>query len=149
MISHLYILDASVIVKLFNKECEESTEEAEDILDAAHRGIHLLATCDLAVHEVFNVLIRSKGVRGRDLELAVERFFALPCQLLQTDASCAALAAMIATESGITFYDAVYLAQTQRRNAPLITANPKHQRSSRGIEVISLDQWFSFKQKTA
>lgn len=142
-----YILDASVIVKWFNKEREEWTEEAEDILDAAHQGVHSLATCELAVHETFNVLIRSKGVAGRDLERAVDRFFNLPMRLLRTDIVCTAKAAMIAEDASITFYDAVYLAQAHMCSAPLITANPKHQRSREGIMVIPLDQWFEYKKK--
>lgn len=142
-----YILDASVIVKWLNKEREESTREAEDILDAAHHGKHGLAACDLAVHEVFNVLIRSKGVKGRDLERAVDRFFNLPIKLLRTDIMCTAKAAMIAEDASITFYDAVYLAQANTCGVPLITANPKHQRSRAGIVVIPLDQWFEHKKK--
>lgn len=136
-----YIVDASVIVKWLNQEREQNTKEAFDILVGAAQGSIELHTSDLAVHEVLNALIRGKGMTKRNLQIAIEAFFQLPLSIIATDEQIAAPAALIAERQKITFYDAIYLALALEFEYPLITANPKDQKSGGGIDVLPLSEW--------
>lgn len=139
-----FVVDASVILKWLNQDREQHTEEAFDILTHAATSAFFITTSDLAVHEVLNALVRGKGLRERELGEAVENFFALPLRAIATDLHLAAASAILADEYKLTFYDAVYMALAFDLNIPLITANPKHQKSIAGIQVIPLSNWFSF-----
>jgi predicted nucleic acid-binding protein len=98
-----YILDASVIVKLLNQENESHTKEALDIIERAARGIIAVSTSELAVYEVFNALIKGKGLTGRPLQKATEAFYLLPLSFLPTIRTVAVSAAIIAEKQKITF----------------------------------------------
>lgn len=143
----MVVVDASVVVKWLNRENELYVEEAKDMLMSAVGGFYTLVVSDVTVHEVFNALIRGKQLKGAMLKEAIETYFLSPLHVVQTSQRIAATAALIAEKDGVTFYDAVYCAVALEYDAPLITANPKHQRSREGIMVISLDQWFEHKKK--
>lgn len=141
MTSRQVIVDASVIVKWLNQEREQLTKEAFDILEQAECGTLSLLTSDLATHEVLNALIRGKGLRERMLEFAVHAFFDLPLVFLDTNFEIASLAAIIAEKHGVTFYDAVYSSIASIHQCPLVTANPKHQKSTTFSRTIPLGDW--------
>ncbi|GEM_PF-1458127 len=143
----MLIIDASVVVKWLNRDNELYTEEAKDILITGVGGCLSLVVSDLTCHEVFNALIRGKKLKGAALKEALEAYFLFPLQIVQTNRQITSTAALIAERDLVTFYDAVYCAIAFQYSAALITANPKHQQSARGVQVIPLDQWFSFKQK--
>lgn len=88
---------------------------------------------------MLNAIIRGKGLTGRDLEMALENFFLLPLLRQQTTIRIASLAALIAQEQKITFYDAVYLAHAQEQGVPLVTANPKDHKPIAGIKTIRIE----------
>lgn len=138
-----YVLDASVMVKILHQEREQDADKACAIVAQSIAGIVDLYTSDFASHEVFNALIRGKGVTGVLLQRAVEQWFLLPIERVETDLTIALKAADIAQQHAITFYDAVYMALAFDRGIPLITANPKHQKSTGGIQVIPLNEWLS------
>lgn len=135
-----YVVDASVIVKWLNQDREAFTKEAQNLLEQAAKGTLDISTVDLAIHEVCNALIRGKGLRDHILEDAVETFFVLPIQIVETDLHIAAAAATIAQREQITFYDAVYMALAFDLGVPLVTANPKHQRPLPGVAVIPISE---------
>lgn len=141
-----FVLDTSVIVKWLNRDREAYTEEAEDILKNAFDRTCSLFISDLTLHEVFNALIRGKRLQGTALQQAVETFWLFPFTVVQTDQQLASIAALIAEQDSITFYDAIYCAIAFDYSIPLITANPKHQRSRQGVVAVPLDTWFAFRQ---
>lgn len=138
-----YVLDASVMVKMLHQEREQDADKACAIVAQSVSGVVDLCTSDFAPHEVLNALIRGKGVKGELLQRAIEEWFFLPIERVETDLMIALKAADIAQQHAITFYDAVYMAIAFDREIPLVTANPKHQKSAVGIQVIPLSEWFS------
>lgn len=136
-----YIVDASVIVKWLNQDRELHTKKAFALLKRAALGDCRLCTADLALFEVSNALIRGKGLAGSILKTALGAFFQLPLFRHKTTEHVASVAALIAQEQKITFYDAVYLAHAHQLGVPLVTANPKDQKPMVGIRVIRIDQF--------
>lgn len=136
-----FVIDASVIIKWLNKDRELLTEQAQDILKKAEERKIFLFTPDLAVYEVFNVLIRAKGLAGELLEQALDSFWKLPLSLFSTDKILSSTAAAISSKTGMTFYDASYVALALNNQQCLITNNSKDQDVVSEVPVISLADW--------
>lgn len=136
-----FVIDASVVVKWLNQEREDLTELAQDILLKAENEEIFLFAPDLIVHEVLNVLVKAKGLRGQQIENAVDDFWELPLSIFSTDFLTSATASLIASPTTMSFYDAVYVALAMNNQQPLITHNSKHQGVIKDIEVIALSEW--------
>lgn len=136
-----FVIDASVIIKWLNKDRELLTEQAQDILTKAEERKIFLFTPDLAVHEVFTVLIRAKGLAGELLEQALDSFWKLPLSIFSTDQVLSSTAAVIASKTRMTFYDAAYVALALHNQQCLITNNSKDQDVVSDVPVIALADW--------
>jgi predicted nucleic acid-binding protein len=113
------VVDASVALKWYLSE--EDSEAALALLDSGER----LIAPDLIVAELCNAawrLIRRGELRTEQLAIiarGVPDVFAT----LHASASLAARAAAIALELDHPVYDCFYLALSETRNAPLVTAD--------------------------
>lgn len=136
-----FVIDASVVVKWLNQDREELTSQAFDILLQAEQQKVFLLAPDLLVHEVFNVLIRAKGLKAKELEEAFAEFWELPLQIFVTDQFISATASSISSQSKISFYDATYVALAFCNQMPLITNNNKDQGLTTGVKTIPLSEW--------
>lgn len=47
----------------------------------------------------------------------------------------------IAAENKITYYDASFIDLAKEKKAVLITANPKHQQSVKGVRVVNIKNY--------
>lgn len=102
-------------------------------------GAAPVATLDLAYYEVTNVAIRSWGderaaARLRLLVGEIER----AGQLVRADPSLLSDAAAIATEHGISAYDASYVAAARRTGALLVSCDIRDL-VSKGLAVLPVD----------
>lgn len=136
-----FVVDASVSIKWLNQDREDLTEQAQDILLKAEEEKIFLFAPDLIIHEVLNVLIRAKGLRGKQLEDAIDEFWQLPLSLFSTDRVLSSTASVIAAQTGMTFYDATYVALALNNQQSLITNNSKDQNVVSEVHVISLADW--------
>lgn len=115
------VSDANVALKWFHSAGEEGVEESRALL-SAHRerllAIHLL---DLTLYEVGNALLR--GGAGADAAATATVLQAMRevCPIVASTSSDLGLAAELAAEHGLTFYDAAYAAAARRRGARLAT----------------------------
>jgi predicted nucleic acid-binding protein len=113
------VVDASVALKWYLKE--EDSEAALALLDSAER----LIAPDLVVAELCNGawrLIRRGELRTEQLAL-LARGVPDVFSTLHGSASLATRAAAIALELDHPVYDCFYLALSETRNAPLVTAD--------------------------
>ncbi|MHB8395113.1 MAG: PIN domain-containing protein [Candidatus Dormibacteria bacterium] len=130
----LWLVDASVLLA------------REDLDDANHSqavrllaGADPLATLDLAFYEVTNVAVRS----WHD-ELAARRLcervsvVANDGGLIRADSQLLANAALIATEHGISAYDAAYVAAARSANGQLVSCDVRDL-VSRGLACLPRD----------
>ena len=126
----IYVLDASVVVKWFCPEDEESTYKAAQVLEQLKSEPKLFACPELLFSECLHVFSRKfRGEEGH-ITWAMERIFRLGIQPLRFDAIVAALAA-IETQRGLSGYDATYYAFAQAMEGLWLTFD------SRAADLVS------------
>jgi predicted nucleic acid-binding protein len=115
------VSDANVALKWFHSAGEEGVEESRALL-SGHRerllAIHLL---DLTLYEVGNALLRGGAGADAAATATVLRAMREVCPVIAPISSDLSLAADLAAEHGLTFYDAVYAAAARQRGARLAT----------------------------
>jgi len=134
------VVDSSVIVKWLNSDREEYLEEADKLLKMACEESVALLTPDLARYEVSNALLH-KNMDVNQLMVSISTIFELPIRFVSLSNEQSQLSAKVATESGMTFYDATFIALAMDQNAVLITENTKHQAKCKEVKVLSLKNW--------
>jgi predicted nucleic acid-binding protein len=82
-----------------------------------------LAALDLTLYEVANAVTRSTGKPGPAQAAAEGIELACGDRLQPVDANLIAEAAQIATEHGLTIYDAAYVAAAHRNNWTLVSTD--------------------------
>ncbi len=116
----IVVADASIVLKWFHAEGEEAVEPARAILEAfADRRIDLVIL-DLTTYEIGNALLRSAGASPEATAGVLDALTEI-CEPVAISASERAQAARLATDHGLTFYDAAYAAVTQGRRGRLVT----------------------------
>lgn len=118
----IVVADASVVVKWFHASGEESVADARALLDAYADGRIELAVLDLTRYEVGNALVRGVGAGAEATASVLEALDAI-CEPTTPTATELARAARIATDHGLTFYDAAYAAVAVERGAHLATVD--------------------------
>lgn len=112
-------LDASVLLAADDAD-DQHHDDVTRLIESGGR----LATLDLAVYEAVNVAIRrwqdiDAAFRLRERIFAIERFGVL----VRVDGSLAATAESLASEHGISAYDAGYVAAARHLQAPLASCD--------------------------
>ncbi|HWK25212.1 MAG TPA: PIN domain-containing protein [Solirubrobacter sp.] len=130
----LWLLDASVLLASEDAD-DEQHESAVRLLGADHP----LATLDLAFYEVVNVAIRAwrDPAAGERLR---ERVVALADDggLVRADTDLLAHAAAVADDTGISVYDAAYVAAARHARAQLVSCDVRDL-VSRGLARLPAD----------
>lgn len=130
------VLDTSVVVKWFSEE--EGRELALDYLRQLQEGEVEIFLPELAKYELANALLKGKGLPFRLVDKVLGVFYSLPLNFVAENLQLAKESYQLAEKAGITYYDASFLSLAKDMNAALITANPRHQRKIRGIEIKML-----------
>lgn len=120
------ILDSSVVVKWIISENEKYLEQADKLLERIKSKSLICYAPELLKYEIGNVMI-SKQCTTSYINLAFETIYSLPISFIACDLRLAYDTAKISKESGITFYDALFIALAKKLKATLITDNIKHQ----------------------
>ncbi|WP_456369291.1 type II toxin-antitoxin system VapC family toxin [Geoglobus sp.] len=131
------VLDSSVIAAIFFKE-DGVVEAAERIVENSRR----MYTVDLAVAEITNVAWK-KVVFGKEdrgiVKLALDKsieFINSVCEVLSSEELYES-AFEISVESGLTAYDSLFIAASQKLDAPLATADRKLYEKARNAILVS------------
>lgn len=116
------VCDASVVLKWFHDEGEPDVDDARRLL-AAHRSGSITAwVLDLTFYEVGNVLLRALRWPSADVADQLDDLRVI-CSVLAPSAAEQRLAAQLAEEHALTFYDAVYAVAARSRGSMLATAD--------------------------
>ena len=117
----MLLIDASVWLEL-ERPRERHHEAARSIVLNRERPI---AALDLTLYEVVNVAVRKMGQPERARYLS--RLISIRCgdELLRIDEELAAAAAGLATEHGLTAYDAAYVAASRRHGWTLVSTDSR------------------------
>lgn len=121
------IVDSSVAIKWINSQDEDFLKQADKILkDLQDKKIEIIMP-ELAKYEIGNALL-NKGMSLIETQTVLEKFYEIPIIFIVEDNNLAKKTIDIAKTSNITYYDAAFLALTQKIGGVLITDNPKHQK---------------------
>ena len=134
------VVDSSVTVKWINQIDEELLDKADKLLADAQAGSVSLIAPELSKYEIGNALLKKK----LDLPMAYESLgtvYQLPLTFIPETEELAKPTYKVASQSGITYYDASFIALAQQENAILVTENIKHQRKSADAKVTSLQDY--------
>ena len=118
-----YVVDASVVVKWFSR-FEEDVENSEKLLSNHIEGTSILVSSTLVLYEVCNALRFNPNFGKEDISSAATNLFKLELELVDFPEVFESAIAL-AFSQGITIYDAAYIAVSQTRHIPLITADYK------------------------
>ena len=131
------MVDSSVTVKWINQIDEKLLHKADKLLGDAQAGSVSLIAPELSKYEIGNALLKKK----LDLPMAHESLgtvYQLPMNFIPETEELAKQTYKVASQSGITYYDASFIALAKQENAVLVTENIKHQGKPQGVKVTSL-----------
>lgn len=142
----ILVTDSSVIVKWVSKDNETNLESADQILRDVQAGKVSLMTPELAKYEVGNALLK-KGLTPSQAFQSLGTVYSIPMQFVPETEELAAQTYQMADgvrstgDPKFTYYDAAFAALAKSEEAVLITANPKHQKKIRGVQVLPLEDY--------
>lgn len=132
------VLDTSVLLRLFHDHDDDLQSRAEALRDAFLERTFDPVLLDLSIYELINVLVRRIGRDARRVTRDVEALFELGLPVYPIDRELATLTATIAARTGLSGYDAAFVAGSEVLRLPLITSDTEIGQRSRGYEVIDL-----------
>ena len=121
MPSTVVVSDASVVLKWFHETGEEDVGPARALLDAYAGERIALLVLDLTTYEVGNALLRGSAAASPESVATVLEALSDLCPRVALGTPDRKLAAALAAEHGLTFYDAAYAAAARTRGALLAT----------------------------
>lgn len=137
LISPLFIVDASVVLKWFLLDNEGETKQAVLLRDKFIAGDLRLLAPELLIIEVANVLRHKPDAAAMIINEAVSSLWQMGF-LAQPNPSVYELAIELSLELNTTFYDAIYLALAEVNFGKLITADAKFYRSAAARGSVQL-----------
>lgn len=115
------VSDANVALKWFHAEGEEEVEDARALLEAHKARTVALHVLDLTAYEVGNALLRGRAGATAKQVATVLAALGDVCPAVRPDDDELRLAAELAEQHDLTFYDAAYAAVARQREARLTT----------------------------
>jgi predicted nucleic acid-binding protein len=139
------VLDTSVVAKWFLPE--PLSTEADSVLEEVRLGKTQVASPDLIVYELANILWqrqKKEEISGRQAAAIMSDFERLPIQLVPGDV-LGSQALKIAGRTGCTAYDGAFMALASGLNCTLITADQRFISLMTGTRfakrVVWLGEW--------
>ncbi|MGH7866551.1 MAG: type II toxin-antitoxin system VapC family toxin [Candidatus Dormibacteraceae bacterium] len=118
------VSDTNVVLKWFYQDGEEeAADSALDLLDLYSQKAISLRILNLTPYEVGNAMIRKRATQ-EEISGTVSAVVDI-CPIVTPSGADWSLAAALAVQHGLSFYDAAYAAVAQRRNAYLATFDRK------------------------
>lgn len=137
------VIDASVGVKWFISRSEPNVPQSRSILKAQADGEIDIVVPDLFFHEISNTLVHKRDISLPLLNESLDLLFDLGLSVFHPDQEFFRTSAQLARKNNITEYDACYAVIAIHIDCPLVTANPRHQKTELGCRVIPIEDWGS------
>jgi predicted nucleic acid-binding protein len=135
------VIDASVVIKVYIPEI--LSDKAEEVMSRVAVGDLILLAPDLLYPEIGNILWRKQRLHEltpAEVEEIVDAITYLPIRIEQSR-PVMPLAVSIAMHSGITVYDAMYVAVARIYETRMITADRKLVDALAKTEFKQYVQW--------
>jgi predicted nucleic acid-binding protein len=134
------VVDSSVIVKWLNRDNENYLEQADKILKNCQADKIALYAPELAKYEVGNAILNKK-MELPQTKSSLATLYSLPISFIKLDEESALDTYDFSDTLKITYYDGVFLTLAKKIKAILITDNPKHQQTVKGIKILPLKDY--------
>jgi predicted nucleic acid-binding protein len=119
------VSDASVALKWFHEAGEEEVDASRALIDAYVDERIGVLVLDLTRYEIGNALLKGRAAASAGSVADVLDALGETCPSVSLDAGQLRLAAELAAEHDLTFYDAAYAAVARTRNGVLATLDRK------------------------
>jgi predicted nucleic acid-binding protein/DNA-binding XRE family transcriptional regulator len=133
-----FVLDASVAAKWFTRHVEDDHAAAMDLFDRHRAGRCRLVLPEFGLLEIINAVRYSPRDSEVDTVAALSVLIDLALQIESLNAELTNRAIAVAWRYDIALYDAVYVALAELLQAPLITADEKLVRRTKGHAAVRL-----------
>jgi len=117
------LCDTSVIVRFFHSYSDDEQHAADALYRRWWARRADLLMLDLSVYEFINVLVRGLGWDGDRAARSVGELFDLELGLVSGSRDLAIACARTAAETGLSGYDAAFVAAARDLNVPLVTTD--------------------------
>lgn len=134
------VVDTSVSVKWINQIDELHIDESNKLLKDAQAGAVNLLAPELLKYEIGNALLK-KNLDSSNAYNSLGTVFQLPITFVSQTESLALESYKVAQETGVTYYDASFMALARQEGATLVTDNIKHQGKSADVSVLALKDY--------
>lgn len=135
------VVDSSVIVKWLNTDYEQNLDQSNQVLkDVQSSKIEIICP-ELVKYEIGNVLLFGKKLSSKRANILLHWLFHFPIKFIPNSEELSKETFSIAEGSGMTYYDATFVALAKLEDAVLITDNPKHQGKTSAVKVIALKDY--------
>jgi len=116
------LCDANVVVKWFHDEPGGETPAARRLAEASEDGLVELKVLDLTYYEAGNTF-RKLGASGSVIAVVLEQIHEVCGPGLVMDRRGRAAVAEVADSTGLSFYDAAYVALADQHELTLVTVD--------------------------
>lgn len=117
------LADTSVLIRFFRDHGDEPQRAADALLEAFVAEELSLFLLDLSIYELINILVRRLRRSGPEVAADVDGVFDLGAPVFALDRESARRTASIAARTGLSGYDAAFVATADLLGVPLVTAD--------------------------
>lgn len=117
------LTDTSVLIKWFRTDNETEVAPARALRDAHIAGTVRLQMIDLAMYELGNVLVKALRLSAEDVLTILDGTDSIVGPPVGLSSTWLPEAARLATEHGLSFYDACWAAAARQLDVPLVSAD--------------------------
>jgi predicted nucleic acid-binding protein len=132
------LVDTSVLIRFFRDHADEPQRAADGLLQAFLAQELSLFLLDLSIYELINILVRRLTRSGKEVAADVDAVFDLGAPVFAIDRESARRTASIAARTGLSGYDAAFVAASSLLGVPLVTADVEIVRRANKFGVLDL-----------
>jgi predicted nucleic acid-binding protein len=137
-----YVLDASVVFKWYYKKNETDLYSADILYNFLNSHQYILFAPQLLIYEILNVFRLKDEISNETIDLIISELYDTII-ILETDKVLLKNAFLYARILKISVYDGIYIALSEKFDAPLITADKRLYESGKNLshKVIMLSDF--------
>ena len=137
-----YVLDASVVFKWYYKKNETDLYSADILYNFLNSRQYILFAPQLLIYEILNAFRLKDEISGETIDSIISELYDTII-ILETDKVLLKNAFLYARLLNVSVYDSIYIALSEKFDAPLITADKKLYESVKNLphKVIMLSDF--------
>lgn len=119
------VVDSSVLIGYFTRDAGVHLPVVDGLMRTFIDGDASLLLLDLAAYEMVNVLVRKRRAPADEAAVVLDTAFQLADIVIRVRPDLAARAARIVSATGLSGYDAAFLAAGEHARAPVVTLDDR------------------------